>query len=238
MDPTEIRQRGEAVLSAHRFWPRDAPGTRRNIVDAALATFASRGFHGSTLKDISNGSGLSTAALYVHFASKEDLLFEISRHGHAVALAILEGAVAEATSAAAELDLMVYCFTRWHAEQKTLAYVVQREWMGLNTDHHEAVRALRSRIQACVRSVLTRGASTGELDVPDVRSASAAVLSLCIDIARWYEPDGPYTPDAIGQIYMDFARRLFGVDRAGPVPSGSEHFGVDQPSLPAPTVNS
>lgn len=48
--------------------------TRRAIEDAARTLFAERGFHGTTLADITAAAGKSPAVFYRYFADKEDLL--------------------------------------------------------------------------------------------------------------------------------------------------------------------
>ena len=48
--------------------------TRRAVEDAARKLFAERGFHGTTLADITSAAGKSPAAFYRYFTDKEDLL--------------------------------------------------------------------------------------------------------------------------------------------------------------------
>lgn len=48
--------------------------TREAIEGAARKLFAERGFHGTTLADITSAAGKSPAAFYRYFADKEDLL--------------------------------------------------------------------------------------------------------------------------------------------------------------------
>jgi AcrR family transcriptional regulator len=48
--------------------------TRQSIEDAARRLFAERGFHGTTLADITAAAGRSPAAFYRYFDDKEDLL--------------------------------------------------------------------------------------------------------------------------------------------------------------------
>ncbi|MGE2691429.1 TetR/AcrR family transcriptional regulator [Mycolicibacterium pulveris] len=48
--------------------------TREAIEQAARKLFAERGFHGTTLSDITSAAGKSPAAFYRYFADKEDLL--------------------------------------------------------------------------------------------------------------------------------------------------------------------
>ena len=48
--------------------------TREAIEQAARKLFAERGFHGTTLSDITSAAGRSPAVFYRYFADKEDLL--------------------------------------------------------------------------------------------------------------------------------------------------------------------
>lgn len=47
---------------------------RRQILEAALACFAERGFHATSMRDICNEAKLSAGAVYRYFASKEALI--------------------------------------------------------------------------------------------------------------------------------------------------------------------
>ena len=53
--------------------------TRRAIEQAARKLFAERGFHGTTLSDITSAAGKSPAVFYRYFADKEDLLAALAQ---------------------------------------------------------------------------------------------------------------------------------------------------------------
>ena len=59
------------------------------MLGAAVAAFAEKGFHGTTTRDIAAAAGMSPAALYLYFRSKEELLYVISRAGHQDTLALV-----------------------------------------------------------------------------------------------------------------------------------------------------
>ncbi|MGD1109355.1 MAG: TetR/AcrR family transcriptional regulator [Mycobacterium sp.] len=52
--------------------------TRQAIEQAARKLFAERGFHGTTLADITSAAGKSSAVFYRYFADKEDLLASLA----------------------------------------------------------------------------------------------------------------------------------------------------------------
>jgi AcrR family transcriptional regulator len=66
------------------------------IFDAALSISNRKGFHAMSLRDLSEGSGLSMGALYSYFKSKDELLKMILDQGRRVALLILSERIAEA----------------------------------------------------------------------------------------------------------------------------------------------
>jgi AcrR family transcriptional regulator len=53
--------------------------TREAIEQAARKLFAERGFHGTTLADITSAAGKSSAVFYRYFADKEDLLAALAQ---------------------------------------------------------------------------------------------------------------------------------------------------------------
>lgn len=204
---------GAAILARREVWSDLTSATPRAILLSAVESFASRGFRATTLRHIAEGSGLSTAALYVHFRSKEQLLFEISRRGHRAALDIVLAA-AELPAPGEALAALVYAFTRWHAEQRTTARVVQYEQSGLAPEHAAEIARMRRDTERAVRRVIARGVEDGTFAISEVRGASAAILSLGIDVARWYHPDGPYSPDELGRLYCDLTARMVGAGAA------------------------
>ncbi|KAA2265679.1 helix-turn-helix transcriptional regulator [Solihabitans fulvus] len=57
-----------------------------HILDAALPVFGHYGYGKTTMQDIARAAGMSRAALYLHFATKEELFRAGTRRAHARAL--------------------------------------------------------------------------------------------------------------------------------------------------------
>lgn len=187
-----------------------APEAARRLLLAAVAAFAERGFHATTTRDIAGRAGMSPAALYIHYRTKEDLLHQISRVGHERSVRILGEAAGRGGTAAERLAAAVRTFVRWHAEQHTTARVVQYELSALAEEHYAEIAVLRRRSEEIMREVLAGGVASGEFTVSDVRATALALLSLCIDVARWFSPEGRRTPDEIGAFYAGLALRMVG----------------------------
>ncbi|OPZ55988.1 MAG: HTH-type transcriptional repressor KstR2 [bacterium ADurb.BinA028] len=133
-----------------------ASETVQRLFSAAAEAFAAKGFHATTTRDIASRAGLSPAGVYVHFASKEDLLFHLSRDGHEEALALVTEAVAGA------------------------------------------------------RDVLAAGKQSGDFLLDDIPDTALALLSIIVDVARWYTPALHRTSAQIGATNAALGLRLVG----------------------------
>ncbi|WP_328539610.1 TetR/AcrR family transcriptional regulator [Streptomyces sp. NBC_00344] len=189
-------------------WAEVGPEAARRLLVAAVEAFAERGYHATTTRDIAGRAGMSPAALYIHYKTKEELLHRISRIGHEKALEILETAANSTGTAADRLAAAVRSFVRWHAGHHTTARVVQYELDALGEEHRTEIIELRRRSDAAVRGIIDDGVAAGEFDVPYVPGTALAVLSLCIDVARWFNVEGRRTPDEVGAFYADLVLRM------------------------------
>lgn len=83
---------------------------RRIILDAALAVFAERGYHGTAVPEVAEAAGVGTGTLYRYFAHKEALVNEVYRDAkQRLRSALLDGAP--------ELDVYkLDAAERWFAE--------------------------------------------------------------------------------------------------------------------------
>ncbi len=64
---------------------------RREILDAAVEIFGSKGFVSGTLGDIADQVGMTHAGILHHFGSKDQLLLEVLKHRDASDVAHLDG---------------------------------------------------------------------------------------------------------------------------------------------------
>jgi AcrR family transcriptional regulator len=189
----------------------DGPDARTRLARAAVDAFSSKGFHGTTTRDISTAAGMSPAALYVHHRSKEELLFELSRVGHERVLAMVRESVARSDDPVQQLGDLVEDFVRDHAVAHTGARVINYELAALSDEHLAEIVAIRHEIDVVVRAVIDRGVASGVFDTPDPHMSALAVLSLGVDVARWFRDEGRWSPDEVAVHYRLLALRMVGV---------------------------
>lgn len=182
--------------------------TKQRILESATKAFAERGFHGTSTRDITTAAGTSSAALYVHHKSKEELLFLISKAGHETTLALMLEGRASSDDPADQLRTVVRDFIADHARNHTRARIVNYEMAALDPEHLEEITALRHRIDVELIDLIASGIKAGTFDIPDPRIAASAILSLGIDLARWFSDDFRLSPEELGEEYAELALRI------------------------------
>jgi AcrR family transcriptional regulator len=207
--PQELKADPRLEDESPELWSEMSGTVVQSLLSSAMRCFAMNGYHATTTRDISLGAGLSPAAMYVHFPTKELMLYEIVRTGHEQALAYIQApAVSDIPAVADRLRMLVSRYTIWHARHHIAARSAQYELAGLTAEHYEEIVELRHRTNEVFRDVVARGVADGTFAEVDVNRVVRSMLSLSIDLVRWYRLDGSDSPEQLGEFYADLALKM------------------------------
>lgn len=207
--PEEIAVDPRLQDQSPELWDLELGDVEKGLLTSAVRCFAANGYHATTTRDIAAGVGLSPAALYVHFPSKELVLFEIMRTAHERALVyVKDPSVEEAAGAAERLAAIVSRHTAWHARYHVAARVSQYELAGLTPGHYDEIIQVRHQTNDVFRTTVEQGMAEGAFAPGDVNRLVRGMLSLSIDLVRWYRLDGPDSPEQLGDFYAGLALRM------------------------------
>jgi AcrR family transcriptional regulator len=125
------------------------------VLDAALALFAAHGISGTSLQMIADAIGVTKAAVYHQYRTKDEIVLAVA----GVVLAGLDAAVTAAEaerSRARARDVLIARMIDLAVERRGMASVLQRDPVMLRfLDEHEPFR----RVMARVNRVLMGGSS-------------------------------------------------------------------------------
>lgn len=151
---------------------------RRELLDAAAAVFAEKGYYAATMQDIAARLGMRPGSLYHYFRSKEEALAEVCRiGGHAFVDTM--GAIVDADRPTPDriLDGMkAYLAADWRD------YVIN-----FNLHRTAVPDAVLPEVEQIARdylglwtTLIRQGQEAGELDRElDPRTAAAALIGMC-----------------------------------------------------------
>lgn len=130
--------------------------------------------------------------------------------GHHGVLAVIRAASAQADDPTGKLVSMVRAFALWHAEGHTRASITNYELAALTPEHHAEIMNIRRQVTGEFARVVESGQSDGSFDVADVRMTTNSLLSLGIDVSRWYRDTGHISPQQIAEHHVHLALRIVG----------------------------
>ena len=188
---------------------------RERLLQAAVEAFAEKGFTATTTRDIASRAGMSPAAVYVHHDTKESLLFTVSVEGHQAALDVIRTAASIHGDHVDRLRNMVREFSTWHAVNSRVGRIVQYEFDALTPEHRAEIADYRRSIERVLQDVLSAGVTDGALEVADIPGTARAIMSLSIDLVRWFSPHGSHSAADIAALHADLAVRMTAPRRDG-----------------------
>ncbi|MBQ3357310.1 MAG: TetR family transcriptional regulator [Microbacterium sp.] len=176
---------------------RGRPGyDRRGLLDAAVAVFNESGYDGTSVAALAARLGLSKAALYHHFSSKEEILetaldealdglegllasTDAVRPGDRLA-AVLEGAVGVLVAHLPSVTLLLRVRGNSEVERRAL----------------ERRRAFDQAVTAIVRAAQEEGAVRADVDAS---VATRLLFGMVNSLVEWYRPSGPEGAEALAR---------------------------------------
>ncbi|MEQ6901026.1 TetR/AcrR family transcriptional regulator [Nocardioides sp. YIM 152588] len=196
---------------AHEVTQRVAQGKqvrsgRGPLVSSAVRNFTERGYHGTSMRDIASGAGVTVASIYHHFASKQEVLVHIMA-GTLTDLLSVTVAADEAAdrTARARLEAVVDAWVLFHTERQSEALIGASEIRSLEGPGRDTVVGLRDEQEALFRSIVTAGVESGEFATAYPREAARAILNMGSMVSSWYRPGGELSPEEMSERYRDFA---------------------------------
>jgi AcrR family transcriptional regulator len=185
--------------------------SQRQILCAAVAAFAEKGFHGSTIRDIALRAGVSVPGLYHHFPSKVHLLERIMDDTMDALISMTETAVAKSDGQpAGRLQAIVAAHVRFHIEFQQESFVGNTELRSLTSPGRERILRKRDRQRALFASAVNDGLEAGVFSVAYPVEATRAIVTMCTAVANWYRPNRPLTPEDIVERYCALALLIVG----------------------------
>lgn len=137
------------------------------ILDAAQDVFADKGYHDASIDQIAARAGIAKGTVYLHFASKEDLLVALVEQQIVGFLARVDHVAGEAATVRARLELILLdVYTRMR-ERRNQVLLELNNSLGLTESvigKRGELRAHMAQAMERIAALLEEGKRTGELD--------------------------------------------------------------------------
>jgi len=172
-----------------------APGqdNKEKLIEVACNLFATRGFRGTSIRDIARDMNMSISNIYHHFGNKEGLLLEILKHASFQLTERLHRIEEKDLDPLERFRFMLHahlCFSMEHANESKIFSLDEEH---LTPEGHQInLKIQREILQIYVNQlrILEKGGY--------IRSQSLTIMAFNIIAVmnwhlRWFKPDGQLT---------------------------------------------
>ena len=189
-----------------RHVARDNVTARQRILSGAAELFMDRGFHATSVRDISDCLDISQSSLYYHAKNKPQILADLNREFMDELVESMEEIAARDEEPLAKLRAVIRELLNAIAHNKAVVTVVLHERRSLPPDAAVAVQAQRDRVDAIIDGIIVDGIRDGEIVEHRPAVLRLALTGMTNWAYTWYDPVGPLAAEELAD---EFAAILF-----------------------------
>jgi TetR/AcrR family transcriptional regulator, cholesterol catabolism regulator len=194
--------------SAERYQQR-----REEVVDIAARVFAERGYHATSIDDLSDATGLQRGGLYHYIGGKQELLIRIHERFIEPLLETAREIARRKESPEVELRLLAQALVQDIADYRDQVTVFLHEWRIIeDAPEWKDIRKARKEFEEIIASCIRRGAKEGIFRPLDERTTMRGFLGMINYTYQWLNPRGRITPAAVADSFVDIFLRGILVD--------------------------
>jgi len=178
------------------------------ILRTSARIFAEKGYHQTSMRDISRETQVSLAGLYYYCKSKEELLFLIQDNCFGRVLERLEERLKEAAAPVEKMRVVIDNHLSFFAANMAEMKVLSHEADSLAGEMHTHVSGKKQQYTRLVRNILSEVKSerpSAARQQVDLTVATYAFFGMMNWIYNWYDPRGALSVTEL----VDNITRLF-----------------------------
>jgi AcrR family transcriptional regulator len=158
--------------------------SRDRLLRAAAAAFTQKGFAATSIEDVARRLGATKGLVYHHYRSKNDLFFDVSRHGIGIDMAAVEPHAAARDRAVTRLARMAVAHVAAMLERRDFQLAILEGvsiHLGKRIDEEDratlaSLVAARERYEAIFADTLAAAIAEGDVETTIAPALCAAAL--------------------------------------------------------------
>ena len=190
------------------------------ILATTANVFADKGFHPTTMRDLSRATGMSLAGLYHYIDGKDELLYLIQERSFQRVIAEAAGALRQGATADERLERFIRHHVSFFARHMSEMKVLSHEANSLTGRRLSQINALKRRYFDMLRGLIA-DVELEHAGHHDPQVAAYALFGMMNWIYNWYNPAGPLSPEALAERFA----QLFMLGLTTPASSTASHAG-------------
>jgi AcrR family transcriptional regulator len=177
---------------------------KERLMETAIDLFASKGFSGTSIRDIANAMGVSISNIYHYFGNKEGLWVAILRYSVEELPSALREVCALDIDPLERFRLLLkthLAFSETHRRESKIFFIDEDM---LSEEGNRINRALQSEIMDIYLTQLGELRERGLIRTPHIKIAAFNIFGVLNWVLRWYRPGGKMGSEAVYEEVIDF----------------------------------
>ena len=177
--------------------------TKEIIKKAAINLFYKKSYFATAMSNIALDCDIRKASIYYHYASKEDILFDILMTTMTELTAYIETCIKGVENIENRIRCDVRGHVKFHCDRQKEVLISDSELRGLTAKNYKSFVALRDAYEKKFQDMIIQGMDQGYFAAGDAKVISYAILTMCTAVANWFKPEGRLSGDQISSIYEE-----------------------------------
>jgi AcrR family transcriptional regulator len=177
---------------------------KEQLIEIAMRLFATKGFDGTSLRDIAEEAQITKAALYYHFPNKDALYESILVDGMRTLVNYVSAAMGKvATPEGKVREFMLSSADYMERNRDSWIAGSNMFWFGDNAKPRPENLALRDEYEKLLRDAVKQAIDSQVFQKVDPTIASRMLLAVLNQLPRWHSPTGRLSTRQVVQQYID-----------------------------------
>ena len=159
-----------------------------HVLKTSAAVFADKGYHSTSMRDISRATKMSLSGLYYYFKSKEELLFLIQDYCFSTVIEDCRRLLEGIDDPVRRLKLLIENHLNYFVQNMNEMKVLSHEADSISGDLFKKVNTKKRQYVNLVMNLLDEIARENRVEGVDVRVATFSLFGMMNWIYNWYNP--------------------------------------------------
>ncbi len=159
-----------------------------HVLKTSAAVFADKGYHSTSMRDISRATKMSLSGLYYYFRSKEELLFLIQDYCFSTVIGDCRRLLEGVDDPVLRLKLLIENHLNYFVNNMNEMKVLSHEANSISREMFRKVNTKKRQYVDLVMDLLGEIAHRNRVDAVDIRVATFSLFGMMNWIYNWYDP--------------------------------------------------
>jgi AcrR family transcriptional regulator len=159
-----------------------------HVLKTSAGVFAEKGYHSTSMRDISRATKMSLSGLYYYFKSKEELLFLIQDYCFSTVIDDCRRLLEGEEDAVRRLKLLIENHLNYFVNNMSEMKVLSHEANSIRREMFRKVNTKKRQYVDLVMDLLSEIARENNVEGVDIRVATFSLFGMMNWIYNWYDP--------------------------------------------------